>query len=205
MANQPLKSGEKILLTIFGVFFVMACVGYLVLEVVRGNKEGPMYEQNTFYEFTAEGKVGAGLYLSKNCNACHRSMRSGTSMGLSLDGIGSKRSLEWLESFLSNPEAVYGAQTIDHGQRPKEASYVMNLPAEERHSLAVYLSELRANAGSSVAKVPPPERSGFIDSMVQTWAPEEWGEKYEDIRDRLDRERLEAEAQQGLKQEGGNE
>ncbi len=198
MANQPLKSGEKILLSIFGVFFVLACVGYLVLEVVRGNKEGPMYEQTTFYEFSPEGKVGAGLYLSNNCNACHRSLRSGTSMGLSLDGVGSKRSLEWLEAFLANPEAVYGAQTIDHGQRPKEAAYVMHLPAEERRSLAVYLSELRAVAGSSVAKVPPPERSGFIDAMVQAWAPDEWSEKYEDIRDRLERERLEAELKQGV-------
>ena len=200
MASQPLKSGEKILLSIFGVFFVLACVGYVVLEVVRANKEGPMYQQNTYFEFSPEGKVGAGLYLSSNCNACHRSLRSGTSMGLSLDGIGSKRSVEWLENFLAHPEATYGAPTLDHGRKPKEASYVMNMPAEDRRMLAIYLSELKADAGSSVAKVPPPERSGFIDTMVKAWAPEEWDTKYEDVRDRLERERLEA----GL-QEGGNE
>ena len=197
MASQPLKSGEKILLSIFGVFFVLACIGYVVLEVVRANKEGPMYQQNTYFEFSPEGKVGAGLYLSANCNACHRSLRSGTSMGLSLDGIGSKRSVEWLEEFLANPEATYGAPTLDHGRKPKEASYVMNMPAEDRRMLAIYLSELRADAGSSVAKVPPPERSGFIDAMVKAWAPEEWDTKYEDVRDRLERERLEAELQEG--------
>ena len=195
MANQPLKSGEKILLSIFGVFFVLACVGYVILEVVRANKEGPMYEQITYFNFSPEGKVGAGLYLDYNCNACHRSLRSGTSMGLSLDGIGSKRSVEWLEQFLSNPEVTYGAPTIDHGRKPKEAAYVMHLPLEDRKHLAIYLSELRADAGSSVAKVPPPESSGFIDTMVKAWAPAEWDEKYEDVRVRLEREKAEAEEQ----------
>jgi hypothetical protein len=193
MANKPLKSGEKILFSIFGVFFILACAGYVILEVIRSNTEGPMYEQTTFFDFSPEGKIGAGLYLTYNCNACHRSLRSGTSMGLSLDGIGSKRSLEWLEQFLVNPEAVYGAPTLDHGGKPKEASYVSNLSGEDRRHLAVYLSQLKANAGSSVAKVPPPERSGFIDAMVKSWAPDEWKGKYEDVRDRLEREQQEAE------------
>lgn len=188
MAKQPLKSGEKILLYIFGVFFILACIGFVVLEGIRHTKDGPMYEQTTFYDFSPEGKIGAGLYLSYNCNACHRSLRSGTSMGLSLDGIGSKRSVEWLEQFLANPEATYGASTLDHGNKPKEAAYVMNIAPHERRSLAVYLSELKADAGSSVAKVPPPERSGFIDSMVKTWAPPEWKDKYQDIREKTDGE-----------------
>lgn len=184
MSKAPLKSGEKILFGIFGVFFLLALIGYIVLEAVRLNSEEPLFEQTTFFDFSPEGKIGNGIYQKANCNACHRALRSGTSMGLSLDGIGSKRSVEWLEEFLINPQELYEGQTIDHGDPPKEASYIARMSKHDRKMLAIFLSELRAEAGSSVAKVPPPERSEFIDNMVEVWAPEEWKEKYTDIREK---------------------
>ena len=184
MSKTPLKSGEKILFTIFGAFFVLAMIGYGVLEYIRLNSEKPLFAQRTFFDFSEEGLKGSELYRKANCNACHRALRSGTSMGLSLDGLGSKRSLEWIEAFLRNPEEVYEGPTIDHGAPPKEAAYVSQLPEEDRHLIAVFISELRADPGSSVAKVPPPGRSEFIDKMVGAWAPEEWKEKYRDIREK---------------------
>jgi len=48
----------------------------------------------------------------------------------------------------------------------------------------VFLSELKAVAGSSVAKVPPPERSKFVDDMVSAWAPADWKERFTDIREK---------------------
>ncbi len=183
MKKQPLKSGEKILLTVFGAFFVLAMIGYIVLEAVRLTSEKPMFVQTTFFNLSEDGKLGHTLYKKYNCNACHRAMRMGTSMGLILDGIGSKYDAVRLEAFLTNPEAVYGAVTIDHGPQ-KEAQFVERLPAEERHLLAVFLSELKAIAGSSVAKVPPPERSEFVDNMVKSWAPADWKERFEDIREK---------------------
>jgi len=183
--RQPLKSGEKILFGVFGAFFVIAAIGYVILESVRLSSDEPMYEQTTFFDFSPLGRQGSQYYLKANCNACHRALRSGTSMGLSLDGLGSKRSLEWLENFLSHPEETYGAVTIDHGPAPKEAAYTAKLPAEQRKAIAVFISELKADAGSSVAKVPPPERSEFIDAMVGSWAPDEWKGKYKDVRVRL--------------------
>jgi len=182
--SQPLKSGEKILLIIFGVFFVLAAIAYIALETVRLNSDEPMFEQTTFFDFSEDGEKGSLLYRKARCNSCHRALRTGTSMGLILDGIGSKRDADWLEAFLLNPEKMYGAQTLDHGLPPKEASYIMSMPKDEVRLIAVFLSELKAVAGSSVAKVPPPERSEFIDSMVKIWAPEEWKEKYTDIREK---------------------
>lgn len=182
-SKHPLKLGEKILLMIFGVFFAAAVLVYISIETVRLNSEGPMFEQLTHFDFSKEGKQGADLYRKANCNACHRAMRTGTSMGLSLDGIGSERSLEWLENFLAKPEQFYGAPTIDHGQPPKEAAYVARLPEQNRHLIAVFLSELRADPGSSVAAAPPPGDSPFIDRMVEMWAPDSWKEQYQDIRE----------------------
>ena len=180
--KQTLKSGEKILFIIFGIFFLLAVVVYIGLESFRMQSEKPIFEQNTFFDFSPVGKEGSLLYRKARCNSCHRALRTGTSMGLILDGIGSKYDVEWIESFLVNPEAVYGAPTLDHGFRPKEAAYVSDLKREDLHKIAVFLSELKANAGSSVANVPPPEHSDFIDSMVKMWAPDEWNEKYQDIR-----------------------
>ena len=191
--SQPLKSGEKILLIIFGVFFLLAMVAYVILETVRLNADEPLFKQTTHFNFSEDGKLGSGIYQKARCNSCHRALRMGTSMGLSLDGIGSKRSVEWLESFLANPEEVYEYETLDHGFPPKEASYTSRMSKEDRRYIAVFLSELRADAGSSVAKVPPPEHSEFIDGMVKAWAPPEWAEKYTDIRDRPKPEDVEKE------------
>jgi cytochrome c553 len=183
MSKHPLKLGEKILLMIFGVFFVAAILVYIGIETVRLKSDTPLFEQLTHFDFSVDGKKGAGLYQRANCNACHRALRAGTSMGLSLDGIGSARSLEWLETFLANPEETYGARTIDHGAPPKEAAYVARLSEEDRRLIAIFLSELRADPGSSVAKVPPPGESPFIDRMLNVWAPDSWKEKYQDIRE----------------------
>lgn len=183
MSNkQPLKSGEKILLIIFGVFFVLAVIAYVTLESFRMNSEKPMFEQTTFFDFTPEGQVGSKLYREARCNSCHRALRTGTSMGLSLDGLGSKHDVAWIENFLHHPESTYGAPTLDHGLPPKEAAYVSELPKEDLRNIAIFLSELKATAGSSVAKRPPPERSEFVDSMVEMWAPKDWANKYTDVR-----------------------
>jgi len=190
---QKLKTGEKVLFSAFGAFFVLVAIGYVIMETIRLNMDGPMFKQSTFFIFSEEGKLGSVIYREANCNSCHRALRSGTSMGLSLDGLGSKRSAEWIEEFLSSPEAaerLYGAALIDHGGPNQEATRdLKNISNEHKHLMAVFISELKADAGSSVAKVPPTGRSPFIDSMIGSWAPESWKGKYEDIRVRLAREK----------------
>lgn len=181
--KQPLKSGEKILMIVFGVFLIFAIIGYMVLETMRQRSPTPMFANTTHFDFSPIGAEGSKIYRESNCNSCHRALRNGTSMGLSLDGLGSRRSLEWIERFLRNPEETYGARTLDHGPAPKEAAYISRIPEQQLHKVAVFLSELKADAGSSVARMPPPERSEAIESMLRNFAPEGWKEKYKDVRD----------------------
>ena len=105
-------------------------------------------------------------------------------MGLSLDGVGSLRTYEWLYNFLKNPEKTYGSATLDHGDAPKEAAYVARMPDDQLQAMARFISELKAEQGSASAPVPPDGRSEFIDNMVKTWAPKEWKEKYSDVREK---------------------
>lgn len=184
MSKQRLKSGEKILFSIFGAFFVLGIIAFIAMEVVRSRSEAPMFAVTTHFDFSPLGLEGSALYREARCNSCHRALRNGTNMGASLDGIGSRRSIQWIESFFIDPEKTYGGPTVDHGLPPKEAAYVTSLPKENLHKIAVFLSELRADRGSAAAAQPPKERSGFIDGMVGTFAPETWKDKYQDIRDK---------------------
>ena len=181
-AKQALKSGEKILFGIVAVFIGLAVIAYAALEMYRMTRTEPMFVNKTHYNFSEQGHLGSKLFREARCTACHRALRNGTNMGLSLDGVGSLRTLDWLVAFLEKPEETYGAKTFDHGPSPKEASYVAELPEKDRYAIAVFISELKAEQGSSSAPMPPEGRSDFIDNMVGAWAPAEWKERYKDVR-----------------------
>jgi cytochrome c553 len=116
------------------------------------------------------------------CTGCHRAVRNGTNHGVNLDGIGSRRSLDYLTAFLHNPEGTYQTQTLEHGTG-KSADYVAALPEGDLHAIAVFLSELKATQGSPDARLPTEGRSGFIDEMVKIWAPSSWKSEYHDVRE----------------------
>jgi len=182
--KQSLKTGEKVLFSIVAVFIVLALIAYIAMETVRLSSDKPMFVSKTSYNFSPEGAKGSALFRTSRCTSCHRALRNGTNMGLSLDGVGSVRSYDWLYQFLKDPEATYVAKTLDHGEFPKEAAYVMAMPDKDLQIIARFISELKAEQGSSSAPMPPEGRSEFIDSMVKAWAPPEWDEKYTDIRDK---------------------
>lgn len=181
--KQSMKQGEKILFGITAAFIIVAVIAYILLELIRHNMDKPMFEQRTHYTLNAEGQRGSALFRTSGCTSCHRAMRNGTNMGLSLDGVGSMRTAEWLYDFLLNPEQVYGSETVDHGPAPKEAAFVAKLPAADLHAMAVFISELKSDRGSASAPMPPDERSEFIDNMLKDFAPESWKDKYKDIRE----------------------
>ncbi len=188
-AKSRLKRGEKVLFGIAGVFIVVALVGYVGLEGYRLTSNKQIFSNLTSFDLSEDGNKGHRLFKAKRCASCHRAFLSGTSMGgqTTLDGIGSRRSQDWIRRFLSDPEPVYKdtyhAATLDHGLG-KEAAYVAELTPREHDLIATFLSQLRAKQGSSTAPKPPEGRSPFIESMLSIWAPESWKEKYGDVRDK---------------------
>lgn len=182
MASGGFKRGEKVLFGVVAMLGVFAIGSFIMLEIVRAHSDKPLYPNLTQFNFTPEGGHGSVLFRTKGCTDCHKAVRNGTNMGLDLDGIGSKRSLQYLITFLKEPEKTYGARTLDHGPAPKAASYVAQLPDADRHAIAVFLSELKAKRGSADAPLPPQGRSDFIDDMVKVWAPKKWKSEFKDIR-----------------------
>jgi len=181
--KQSLKPGEKVLFSIFGVFLVVAVLGYIALEVVRTHTDKPMFVIKTHYDLTPEGDRGSVIFRKSRCTDCHRAMNNGTNMGLDLDGIGSSKTKEWILAFLREPEKTYTTKTVDHGAAPKEAAYVAKMPEGDLEAMATFLSELKADRGSPAAPEPPEGKSTFIDDMVKMWAPKDWKHKFRDVRD----------------------
>jgi cytochrome c553 len=181
-AFGKLKFGEKMLFGIFSLVLVGAVVGYIALEIVRSGMTKPMFPVIK-YNFSADGLRGSELFRVEGCTTCHSALRNGTNMSLGLDGIGSKYSRERILKFLKNPEATYPAKTMEHGPSPKLASYVEQLPDEKLNAITAFLSELTTSPGSSTARLPPEERSDFIEAMVSRWAPVQWKSEYKDVRD----------------------
>jgi cytochrome c553 len=182
--SQSLKPGEKILFTVAGVFVVFAIIAFIIMQFIIAKSDKPLFETKTHAALSAEGQKGSEYFRVNGCTTCHRALRNGTNMGQTadLDGLGSRRSMEWIYAFLTDPVANYGAETMDHRPGQRSAAYVAEMPKEKLHAIAVFLSELKSDQGSSSAAVPPKGDSPFIDSMVKTWAPKEWKEKYPDIR-----------------------
>jgi len=183
--KQPLKPGEKILFTVAGVFVVFAVIAFIIMQIVIANSDKPLFKVKTTANLSAEGQHGSYLFRTNGCTTCHRALREGTNMGQTadLDGIGSRRTMQWMYAFLQEPETNYPTTTMDHKAGQTSAAYVARLPREDLHAIAVFLSELRAEQGSAESPIPPKGDSPFIDSMVKTWAPKEWKEKYRDVRD----------------------
>ncbi len=198
MAISNMKLGEKLLFGGFALIGIMAFASWLVLEVVRSRLDKPMYPVLQ-YNFSAEGLRGSEIFRTAGCTICHRAMRNGTNMGLVLDGVGSKRTLEYLNKFLIDPEATYPGTTMDHGPS-KGAAFVAKLPQADLQAIAVFLSELRANPGSNASRLPPVGgESKFIDEMVRMWAPGSWKSEYKDVREEVKSKAKEIENDTGTK------
>lgn len=178
-----MKKGEKILFGVIALLVLITVVNFTVLESVRHNSDKPLFPILTHYDFSADGLRGYGIYEHNNCYDCHHAVGSGTSMGVSLDGLGSKHDVDYFYNFLKHPEQTYGAKTLDHGAPPKDAAYVSALPDSDLHAMAVFLSELKSDPGSSSSFEPPEGKSSFINAMLDMWAPDGWRSKFMDIRD----------------------
>ena len=181
MKSSGLRLGEKVLFGIAAAFVVFAVISFIAMEVYRAHSGKKMYAVTSHFDFSPEGLTGSERFRELGCTSCHRAVRNGTNNGVNLDGIGSRRTLDYLIAFLHQPEATYGTQTMEHGSN-KGAAYVASLPDKDIHELGVFLSELKATQGSPDARLPLEGRSGFIDEMVKIWAPSTWKSQYHDVR-----------------------
>lgn len=99
-----------------------------------------------FSASTVFAASGASLFSSEGCIACHTIDGNGGSVGPDLTHVGSKRSLSWLKTQITNPSAHFasGSSVTING-----ASYMAIMPghkhmqASKLNALAEYLESLK--------------------------------------------------------------
>jgi cbb3-type cytochrome oxidase cytochrome c subunit len=91
------------------------------------------------YVENALARDGEAIYRREGCNSCHRLFGNGATYGPSLDGVGSRRSADWLRQYLQDPKPGVGEKPY----RVSMPSYRM-LQSVELNALVAYLQGLRA-------------------------------------------------------------
>ncbi len=120
----------------------------VVLAAMRGvqflTEDEPSVPKH-YYEWDETGLQGQMIYREKGCNSCHRALGTGE-IGYSpvLDGIGTRRSKEWLFQYLTDP----GALVIGTAHYGNLGPDFRQLNDGERERLTAFLSGLRANPNS---------------------------------------------------------
>jgi cbb3-type cytochrome oxidase cytochrome c subunit len=89
------------------------------------------------YVSSAAAEQGEVIYRREACRDCHKVFDNGSSSGPALDGVGSRRSPDWLHAYLIDPQPGVG----EGRYRVSMPSY-RGLKAEERVALVAYLSAL---------------------------------------------------------------
>ncbi len=94
----------------------------------------------TFSASTVFAASGASLFSSEGCIACHAINGAGGSIGPDLSHVGSKRSLSWLKTQITNPSAHFasGTSVTINGK-----SYMVIMPGHRD----IQVSKLNALAG----------------------------------------------------------
>ena len=142
-----LKLGEKVMFGLTALITV-AAVGKAVMQ---SRVEGPA-QMRDFYEWTATGLEGKGVYGQLGCNNCHRAMGVGE-VGLApvLYGEGTRRQWDWLVRYFDNPTSIVPGSAHDGHLGPD----FRLLAPEQRMLLIEFLFGLKAGPASPNYPTPP--------------------------------------------------
>lgn len=100
------------------------------------------------YREDAAAQRGEAVYRREGCGSCHQVFGNGATYGPSLDGVGTRRSAEWLQDYLVDPRAGVGVKPY----RVRMPSYG-GLALQDRQALVAFLRALHEPA-SGVAAGP---------------------------------------------------
>lgn len=142
-----MKLGEKLM---FGFAGVLSIAGVARgLQVIQSDEPKKVRD---YYEWTEEGLEGHALYRRSGCNSCHRALNSGE-IGVApvLDGTGTRRTAEWIDSYLRDPVSLVPGSAHDGSLGPDFRA----LNQADRELLTAFLFALKAAPGSRNYPVPP--------------------------------------------------
>ncbi len=146
-----MKRGEKAVWGLAGLITLAALYAGVVVY------KAPPKLMPTYQLESPQAARGELVYRKQSCSACHRIWNLGGHKGGVLDGIGSRRSVAWLDRYLStdNPQEMLPSSRKEFYQMPSFAA----LPDDKRADLVAYLSSLKTRQDDT-AQAPDEAASG---------------------------------------------
>lgn len=147
------KRGEQLM---FGLAAVVALAA-AGKAVVQSRAAAAAQPQRDYYEWSEAGLKGRALYREAGCHNCHRALGAGE-VGVApvLDGVGTRRTRDWLERYLENPASLVPGSAHDGHLGPD----LRALDGAQRHLLAEFLWGLKAGPASPNYPKPPTATAG---------------------------------------------
>jgi cytochrome c2 len=143
-----MQQGEKV------IFAASALIGVIAVVMLILGMTGVIHltDKTETYEFTPETDAGYTLFKTNGCNNCHVLYNMGEwGDGPGLDGEGTRRSREWVSSYLKRPAEMVRGTRHDG----KFATDFSEFSDKERVSLEALLMSIKSLPGSPNYPKPP--------------------------------------------------
>lgn len=130
-----MRAGERFIWIGAGVIVIFA----LFVGTLIALKPPPDLYKIVETPLSVEGEV---IYRREGCRACHEIFGTGGNKGPKLDSVGTRKTREWLEMYLSaeRPQAIIPTR---HDSSYYAMPSQMKLPAGDRRLLIEYLMSLQ--------------------------------------------------------------
>jgi hypothetical protein len=144
-----LKQGERVLFFMVGVLLVFGFVFWLLaitdtIDVLR---------VRDVYEGSPEADKGLDLVRDHGCRNCHNVLNIGEwGLGPSLDGVGTRRTYQWLRAYLEDPARQMNGKTLHNGTYGPDFS---EFSEREKDLIATFLFAQKSMPGSANYGAPP--------------------------------------------------
>lgn len=138
-----LKLGERVLFFMVGVLLVFGFVFWLL--AITGVTE--VMRVRDYYEGGPEADKGYDLVRRHGCRNCHTVLKIGEwGLAPSLDGIGTRRTYQWIRAYLEDPARQMGGKTLHDGSYGPDFSA---FSSEEKDLVATFLFAQKSMPGSA--------------------------------------------------------
>ncbi len=144
-----LKQGERVLFFTVGVLLVGGFVFWLLAIT---NVTDVMRVRDVF-EDSPEADLGYKLVQDHGCRNCHNVLNIGEwGLAPSLDGLGTRRTYQWIRAYLDDPAKMMGGKTLHNGAYGTDFS---ELAPIEKDLIATFLFAQKSMPGSANYDKPP--------------------------------------------------
>jgi cbb3-type cytochrome oxidase cytochrome c subunit len=142
-----MKTGEKIVFLLAGMMIFIVMILYVLGQFHIIN----FWSTGDVYVFNKHSEAGYKIYRRYGCRNCHVLYGVGDFAGPDMDGEGTRRTREWLDSYMKNPRSLV-ANTRHDG---KFATNFSDISEEDKKKLVDLMMSLRSMPGSPNYPKPP--------------------------------------------------